>query len=126
LGYGKNKSDFSWSAALNANFNIWKGIMLQLNSRYISSSLLPQGKREGTFIANLGAKYDLPRTNVSFMATLSDVFNTFNKVYTIDTPELKQRIEQRRDPRIFYIGATWNFGATSKKAKHDLKYDEAL
>lgn len=126
LGYGKNKSDFSWSAALNANFNIWKGIMLQLNSRYISSSLLPQGKREGTFIANLGAKYDLPRTNVSFMATLSDVFNTFKKVYTIDTPELKQRIEQRRDPRIFYIGATWNFGATSKKAKHDLKYDEAL
>lgn len=126
LGYGKNKSDFSWSAALNSNFNLWNGVMLQLNSRYISSSLLPQGKREGTFIANLGAKYELPKTNIAIMATLSDVFNTFKKVYTIDTPELKQRLEQRRDPRIFYVGATWNFGATLKKAKHDLKYDEAL
>ncbi|WP_041579495.1 TonB-dependent receptor domain-containing protein [Bacteroides helcogenes] len=126
LGYGKNKNDLAWSASLNANFNLLEGWMLQLNSRYISSSLLPQGKREGTFITNVGMKYEIPRTRLSLMATISDVFNTFKKVYTIDTPQLKQRVEQRRDPRIFYIGAVWSFGSTPKKAKQNLNYDESL
>ena len=111
---------------MNANFNIFKGAILQLNSRYTSSSLLPQGKREGAFITNLGAKYEIPLTNLSIMGTVSDLFNTFKKVYTIDTPQLKQRIEQWRNPRIFYIGIIWNFGSSQHKDKQNLKYDESL
>lgn len=126
LGYGKNKDDIAWSAAMNTNFNLFKGVMFQINSRYISSSLLPQGKREGAFISNIGAKYEIPETNISIMGTISDIFNTFKKVYTINTPELKQRLEQRRDSRILYIGVVWNFGITSQKTKPNLKYDESL
>ncbi|SKB74384.1 Outer membrane receptor proteins, mostly Fe transport [Macellibacteroides fermentans] len=126
LGYGKNKNNIAWSSALNANFNIFKGAMLQLNSRYTSSSLLPQGKREGAFITNLGAKYEIPSTNLSIMGTVSDLFNTFKKIYTIDTPQLKQRIEQWRNPRIFYIGIIWNFGSSQHNDKQNLKYDESL
>lgn len=126
LGYGKNKNDIAWSAALNANFNLFQGAMMQLNSHYVSSSLLPQGKREGAFITNLGLKYEIPGTNLSVMATVSDIFNTFKKVYTINTPQLQQRIEQRRNPRIFSIGVAWSFGATTKKSGHGLKYDESL
>lgn len=126
LGYGKNRNALIWSAALNTNFNLFKGAMLQLNSRYASSSLLPQGKRKGTFITNLGAKYEIPKTNLSVMATISDLFNTFRSVYTIDTPQLKQQIEQSRNPRIFYVGILWNFGNTLKKAKGNLRYDESM
>ena len=111
---------------MNTNFNLFKGVMFQINSRYISSSLLPQGKREGAFISNIGAKYEIPETNISIMGTISDVFNTFKKVYTINTPELKQRLEQRRDSRILYIGVVWNFGITSQNTKPNLKYDESL
>lgn len=126
LGYGKTKNNLAWSAALNANFNLFKGAMFQLNSRYRSSSLMPQGKREGAFITNLGAKYEIQRTNLSVIGTVSDIFNTFKQVYTIDTPQLKQRIERTRNPRIFYLGIAWNFGNTSKKKKINLKYDEAI
>ncbi|MDD3227699.1 MAG: TonB-dependent receptor [Oscillospiraceae bacterium] len=126
LGYGKNKNAIAWSAALNANFNVLKGVMLQLNSRYISSSLLPQGRREATFITNLGVKYDIPHTNVAVMGTVSDLFNTMKRVTTLDTPLLKQRVEQRRLPRFFYIGAMWNFGTNSHKKKAELNYDDSL
>lgn len=109
LGYGKDRRATAWNAALNANFNLFRGAALQLNSRYLSSSLIPQGRRDGTFVTDLGAKYDIPRTRLSLSATLSDVFKTFRKSFTIDTPELHQRVVRRFDSRALYIGANWNF-----------------
>lgn len=109
LGYGKDRRATAWNAALNASFNLFSGAVLQLNSRYLSSSLIPQGRRDGTFVTDLGLKYDVPKTRLSLSATLSDVFKTFRKSITLDTPELKQRIERRFDSRILYLGANWSF-----------------
>lgn len=115
LGYGRSKDAIAGSVALNANFNIFRGMMLQMNSRYLSPSLLPQGKREGTFSTDLGMKYEISTINLSLTATLSDVFNTFKKVYTIDTPQLQQRFEQRANTQVFYIGAAWKFNMSKRK-----------
>lgn len=123
LGYSANKGSFAWSMSMNTNINLFQGAMLQVNSRYISSALLPQGKRNGTFVTNIGVKYDIPCTNLSLTATMADVFGTFKKVYTINTPRLQQRVEQYRDHRIFYIGAVWNFGVKAKK-QPTLDYNE--
>jgi len=109
LGYDRRKDAVAWSAALNANIIPFKNALLQINSRYRSPELMPQGKREGMFSTDIGAKYEIPSLNLSFMATLSDVFNTFKKTYTIDTPQLLQRRELRSNTRVFYIGVTWNF-----------------
>lgn len=114
LGYGRNKNSVAGSMALNANFNVYQGIMLQLNSRYLSPTLLPQGKREGTFSTDLGIKYEIPSINLSLTATLSDVFNTFKKVYTIDTPQLQQHLEQQSNTQVFYVGLAWKFNTLKK------------
>jgi hypothetical protein len=74
---------------------------------------------------NMGAKYDIPSINLTFICSVTDVFDTYKRSYTLDTPELKQKVEMRRNPRIVYLGAVWNFGIGQKKAS-EIKYDEGL
>lgn len=114
LGYGKHKGTFAWSASLNANLSPFKNVLLQLNSRYLSPALMPQGRREGIFSTDISVKYAIPRLNLSFTATISDVFNTMKTIYTIDTTELRQHLEQRSNSRVFYLGVAWDFD-TSKQ-----------
>ena len=46
--------------------------------------------------------------------------------YTLDTPALKQKVEKRRNPRIIYVGLSWNFGGEGKKQHHNVEYDEEM
>ena len=115
LGYGNRKDAVAWSASLNANFVPFKNTLLQINSRYLSPSLLAQGRSEGAFSTDIGAKYEIPRSRLSFTATLSDVFDTFKRVHSIDTPQLRQRLEQKMNTRVFCIGLSWNFNAPQQE-----------
>lgn len=126
LGFGSHKDTFSWSALLNADFRPFRRYMAQVNVRYRSSTQVPQGKRDGDFRVNVGMKYDIPGIDLSIMASVTDLFDTYRKSFTLDTPELKQKVEKRRNPRIFYIGAAWKFGGTGKKENTKLEYDEGL
>jgi outer membrane receptor protein involved in Fe transport len=127
LGYSNNKSAIAWNAALNANFNINSDLMAQLNTRYTPQSLTPQGYREPSYIMNLGARYDIFKRKASLMFMVSDLFNSFRQINTIDTPELKQRVERKRTSQIFYVGFVYRFGKTPKRPKEEqLKYDEGI
>lgn len=127
LGFGRHKSAFSWSTLFNANITPFKHYMVQLNARYRSSTLVPQGRRDADCRINLGMKYDLPKINLSILASVTDLFDTYRKSYTLDTPELKQKVEKRRNPRICYIGLSYAFGANKSKKHHaELEYDENL
>ena len=127
LGFGKNKDAFSYSALLNANFRPFNHYMVQLNARYRSATLVPQGRRDADVRINIGMKYDIPSINLSVIASVTDLFDTYRKSYTLDTPELKQKVEKRRNPRIFYLGVSWQFGGNKgKKHNANLEYDEGL
>ena len=78
--------------------------MMQLNARYRSATLVPQGRRDADYCINLGMKYDIPSINLSVLASVTDLFDTYRKSYTLDTPELKQKVEKRRNP-VFSISA---------------------
>lgn len=60
LGYGKRMDALTWSASLNAGIVPFRNFLLQLNSRNLSPELMPQGRREGTFTADIGVKYEIP------------------------------------------------------------------
>lgn len=127
LGYSDKKGSIAWYVSLNSDFNIGRHLMFQLNTRYNSSVLTPQGKRGSTYIVNMGARYDIPRYHLAFTATVSDLFDSFKSVTYVDTPTIQQKLERRKAPRIFYIGVSYKFGThgDSKKDK-GLKYDESL
>lgn len=42
------------------------------------------------------------------------------------TAALKQKVEKRRNPRIIYVGLSWNFGVGNKKNHHNVEYDEEM
>lgn len=127
LGFGRNKSTFSWSTLFNANFTPIPHYMIQLNARYRSATLVPQGRRDADYQINLGMKYDIPSINLAIMASVTDLLDTYRKSYTLDTPELKQKVEKRRNPRIFYIGISYQFGKSKNKKHHTkLEYDENM
>ena len=127
LGFGKSHDTFSWSTLLNANFTPVRHYMIQLNARFRGATLVPQGRRDADSRINIGMKYDIPSINLSLLASVTDLFDTYRKSYTLDTPELKQKVEKRRNPRIFYIGVSWQFGAgKSKKHQTEVEYDEGM
>ena len=45
LGFSAKKSTIAWNAALNANFNILRNLLAQLNTRYTAKSLTPLVKQ---------------------------------------------------------------------------------
>jgi outer membrane receptor for ferrienterochelin and colicin len=128
LGYSKNKNAWGWEISLNANLAPISNLMVQLNTHYKSSILTPQGKSLSTYIMNLGAKYEIPKYNLSFVSTVSDLFDTFKNVTEIKTANINQCIERRRNPRTFYFGIIYKFGTTGNKKSNNtkLQYDEGL
>ena len=127
LGYSAKRAAWAWYASLNADFIPFRNLMLQVNTRYNSSVLTPQGRRLGMYIMNLGAKYDIPRYNISLTATVSDLFDSYKNTRVVDTPYISQTIEMRRAPRIFYFGINFRFGESAKQTGgHKLNYDESL
>ncbi len=127
LGFSKRRDTFSWSTLLNANFTTIRHLMVQLNARFRGAQLVPQGRRDADCRINLGMKYDIPSIGLSLLASVTDLLDTYRKSYTLDTPKLKQKVEKRRNPRIFYIGVSWQFGAgKGKKHQTEVEYDEGL
>ena len=125
LGITGTREMFTWSGLLNADFTPIKHGTVQLNARYHSASLVPQGKRDGDFQLNLGLKFDVPSINLALFASITDLLDTYKLSYTLDTPALKQKVEKLRNPRIIYVGLSWNFGG-SKKQHHNVEYDEEM
>ncbi len=127
LGFGKNHNTFSWSTLLNANFTPIRHGMVQLNARFRGATLMPQGRRDADCRINIGMKYDIPSCNLSLLASVTDLLDTYRKSYTLNTPELKQKVDRRRNPRIIYVGISWQFGAgKGKKHQAEVEYDEGL
>ncbi len=112
---------------LNANINPLRHCTVQLNARLRGAQLVPQGRRDADCRINLGMKYDIPSVGLSLFASVTDLLDTYRKSYTLDTPQMKQKVEKRRNPRIFYVGLSWRFGQGSgKKGQTGIDYDEGM
>lgn len=122
IGYSKNKSTFAWNTKLIAAINITKSTMFQVNTQYRSEALTAQGFRRATWVMNLGLRQDFWKKKLSFLVTVSDLFNTQAWKNSINTPTLVQESTRRRDARVIYGGVVWNFGSNPKKAK-DVKFE---
>jgi outer membrane receptor protein involved in Fe transport len=127
LGYGSSKSVVSWSGAFTCNLNITKSTMAQVNAIYHSGRLTPQGEYAPHYVVNLGLRQELVANKLSVVLTAADVFKTLKREVTLNSPSLAQRVVNRRDARVVYLGLTYNFGTPPKKQKEEtLKYDNGL
>jgi outer membrane receptor protein involved in Fe transport len=125
LGYGVKKSAISWTGNLNCSVSIVKGTTVQVNSNYRSRQLTPQGENLSSFVTNLGLRQDLSDERISIVATVWDIFRTFNRKTELNTPSLIQNSYNVRDSRVAFLGLTYHFGGPPKKSKDKgLELDE--
>ena len=117
IGYSSNKGAFSWNAKINASVNITKTTLFQINGQYRSEALTPQGYRLPAWVVNLGFRQDFWKKRISFVATVSDLFNSQAWKVNVTTPVLVQESTRRRDARVIYCGFVFNFGTNGKKSK---------
>ena len=127
LGFGNNKSIFSWSGNANISFNLTKSTFWQINSNYTAETLTPQGKRLPAFVMNTGLKQELFKRKATIILTVSDIFNSNRNSYVIDTPDIYRYEIRKRSSQTIYLGFSYNFGSSSKKQKEaQIKYDNQL
>ena len=127
IGYGSDRSVFAWNAKLNASVNITKTTIFQFNGQYRSEALTAQGYRKPSWVVNLGFRQDLFKKKLSFIATVSDLFNSQSMRSSVNTPILVSESTRRRDARVMYAGFLFNFGSSGKKAKEaKFEYDNGM
>lgn len=127
LGFSSTKSDVSWSAKLGATVRLPQDTLLQFNSNFTSTRLTPQGSRRPTYYANAGLRHTFANKKTAITLTVSDLFNSLKDITVLDTPALQQRYVRRRSSRIIYLGFSYKFGRTEKKAKDEqMKFDNSL
>jgi len=126
LGFGSNRSTIAWDAKLNANWDVSKTTLVQLNTNYTAKRLTPQGYRYPTYVTNVGLRHNLRDKKLAFIVSVSDIFASLKERTHIDTPVLHQDITRRRSSRIIYAGFVYTFGKSAKKQKDDLPFDNSL
>jgi outer membrane receptor protein involved in Fe transport len=123
LGYFQNKFTFSGLVELYSLFKLTKKTSLQLNLSYSSSVLTPQGQKEPIFYANIGYKQLLFYDQLSITFTISDIFDTYEESWNVNTPELNQTTKLYRMEPVFYIGASWRFGESYQGDEKQLEFE---
>jgi outer membrane receptor protein involved in Fe transport len=127
LGYSGNRSATSWDAKLNADWRVSKADDVQLNLNYSGRQLTAQGYKLPGLVANMGYRHEFKARHITFVFTVSDLFDSLRERTVIDTPELYDYLLRRRSSRIVYAGFTYSFGSPAKTKKDDvLQYDNQL
>jgi len=126
LGYEEDKSIISADTKLAAFLNIFSSTKFQLNTSYRSTMLTAQGWSLPVYFLNAGLKQDLFKKKASLTLTVSDVFNTMKWHYIIDTPLLYQKVTRKRKSQIVYLGFSYRFGISPKKASEELIFDDKM
>jgi outer membrane receptor protein involved in Fe transport len=90
----------------------------QLNGNYAGRQLLPQGYRESGPILNLGYRRKVS-DRLSLLVTGQDVLNSARQEIVFETPNLRDRIEQRGPGRIVLFGLTYNLTGTPGRQRQE-------
>ncbi len=125
LGYNIKSSAWSWDGTFSVNFNVTKSTMFQVNSRYRSLRLTPQGESSPSYTVNCGLRQDLLNERVSLVLTVSDIFNSNKWKNTLNTTDLYDYSVRQRDGRTTYFGVTYHFGRPDKK-QNKMEYDDSM
>jgi outer membrane receptor protein involved in Fe transport len=104
---GTVRTNLSWQPTPNDFF--------QLNANYAGRQLLPQGYRESGPILNLGYRRKV-NDRLSLLVTAQDVLDSARQEVVFETPDLRDRIEQRGPGRILLFGLSYTLrGSTGRQ-----------
>jgi outer membrane receptor protein involved in Fe transport len=94
----------------------------QVNAAYAGRQLLPQGYRESGAVLNLGYRRKV-NDRLSLLLTAQDVLDSARQEVVFESPDLRDRIEQRGVGRIVFFGISYNFGGTTGRQRQEQGFD---
>lgn len=109
------------SGRLSLNWQPTAEDFFQVSGFWQGETLLAQGSREAGGMVNIGYRRKLTE-QLSLNVTGRDIFNTFNNNAVYETPLFRDRYEQNVKLRAFYIGLTWNFGSSPRRAPEQFDF----
>lgn len=115
LGFASNRSDLSPQGRFSLNWNPTKKDLFQVNLDGNGEQLTPQGYTSG-FASLTGGYRHTFNDKVAAVATIKDPFDWSSRTTVIDTLLLKQRSTYDFHARALYVGLTYAFGASGKRA----------
>ena len=108
------RANFSWSPTDRDFF--------QLAGNYSGRQLLPQGYRESGPVLNLGYRRKV-NDRLSLLVTAQDVLDSARQEIVFETPDLRDRIEQRGPGRIVFFGFTYNLTGTTGRQRQEPAFE---
>jgi outer membrane receptor protein involved in Fe transport len=117
IGFSKNKSTVSWGGTFNISLKPRPGMTIQLNNYYRSARLTPQGRFLPSFVSNFGIRQDMLGEKLSVIMSASDLLKTQRMKSELRTAWLNRDTKNTRDSQILYLGVTYHYGSSPKKAK---------
>jgi outer membrane receptor protein involved in Fe transport len=111
---GTARVNLSWQPSPNDFF--------QLNANYVGRQLLPQGYREPGPVLNLGYRRKV-NDRLSLLVTAQDVLDSARQEVVFETPDLRDRVEQRGPGRIVFFGITYNLRGSTGRQRQEPGFD---
>lgn len=94
----------------------------QLNAVYAGKQLLPQGYRRSGGVLNLGYRRKV-NDKLSLLVTGQDVLDSARQVSVLETPTIRDRIEQRGTGRIVLFGLAYNLGSQTGRKRPEAGFE---
>ena len=110
------------NAKARVDYRLSGSATAQVSMTRTDKRLTPQGFQDAINVANVGYKHQL-RSDLSVVATVSDVFNSQVLRRTIATPTLAGTYSRQQQGRIAYIGAVYLIGNQKKSKATDFEYE---
>ncbi|WP_167759835.1 TonB-dependent receptor domain-containing protein [Massilia horti] len=123
LGMSGMKSTTGLNLKGSLDYRPTRGDTAQLSFSRAARRQTLQGEVSPVNLVNLGYKHQLT-TDLSLVATVSDVFNGQRQRRTVSTPALMQQYERWQPGRIAFVGLTYLVGAPKKSKAASFEYDQ--
>jgi len=85
--------------------------------------LTAQGYVAAINLVNVGYKRQL-RSNLSLVATISDLFNGQRQLRYVNTSALNETYSRFQEGRLVYVGINYTFGVSKKMKSEGFEYDQ--
>jgi outer membrane receptor protein involved in Fe transport len=100
---------FNWNVKDNNSFNVTSSTQLQLNVRYYSPSVSPQGRWEGYFTTDAAVKQDLLGKQLSLTLQVRDLFKTARWEFTSQGQDFYSYSHFTREAPRVMLNLRYNF-----------------
>jgi outer membrane receptor protein involved in Fe transport len=118
-GTNLNNRNFSWTARLNSNITLWKGIDFQFSANYRSPIILSQGTMAALYFTEMALKKDVLNKKGTITFRLSDIFNTQEFTITQTAENFSSENYRKRQSRIAFVGFSYRFGDMTGQSKRN-------